>query len=124
MGASLEELGPERKQIESLPIPLPIRRPDGSVVGKVLYVDRFGNLITNIERDVLERACKTPLSDRWVHVARRRIKGVGGSYAEKEPGELLALFSSTDHLEIAVNQGSAQEVLKAKCGIRVEVRPA
>jgi len=123
-GVALEEIGPPVRRLKSISIALPIRRSNGAVAGEILYIDRFGNLITNMRKDVLERASDIPLADRWVYVGKRRVKGVSASYAEKKTGDLVALFPSMDYLEIAVNQRNASQMLGVDRGGRVEVKPA
>ena len=78
----------------------------------VLYVDSFGNLITNIPAEIVR-------PDSTVYAGRRRIDRISGSYGEAGKGELLAIIGSAGLLEISVNQGSAKELLGTK---RVSVR--
>jgi S-adenosylmethionine hydrolase len=87
--------------------------------GLVLLVDRFGNLVTNIDRRSFEAFAR----DRAVAVTAggHLIAGVVATYADIRPGEACALFGSTDHLEIAVNGGSAGATLALFRGAIVEV---
>jgi S-adenosyl-L-methionine hydrolase (adenosine-forming) len=87
--------------------------------GVVLLVDRFGNLVTNIDRRSFEAFTR----DRAVAVTAggHLIAGVVATYADIRPGEACALFGSTDHLEIAVNGGSAEVALRLSRGAIVEV---
>jgi S-adenosylmethionine hydrolase len=87
--------------------------------GVVLLVDRFGNLVTNIDRRSFEAFAR----DRAVAVTAgaHLIAGVVATYADIRPTEVCALFGSTDHLEIAVNGGSAEAALSLSRGAIVEV---
>jgi S-adenosylmethionine hydrolase len=87
--------------------------------GVVLLVDRFGNLVTNIDRRSFEAFAR----DRAVAVTAggQLIAGVVATYADIRPMEACALFGSTDHLEIAVNGGSAEAALRLSRGAIVEV---
>ena len=80
-----------------------------TLTGRVTTIDRFGNLITNIEENVLNRflGAHQPL----IQLGGRVINTLHHHYADVPPGEPLALFSSSGHLEIAVNQGRAAECL-------------
>jgi S-adenosylmethionine hydrolase len=113
-GVHPEELGPQVTDPVLLPFPRP-ERTDTEVVGEVLYIDRFGNLITNIDPPDRELV-------REVAVGAMKIAGVGTSYGEGGPGEAVALVGSSGYLEIAVNLGSAQRLLSASVGDRVRVR--
>lgn len=87
--------------------------------GVVLLVDRFGNLVTNIDRRTFEAFTRSqPVTLR---VAGRPIAGVVATYADIRAGEVCALFGSTEHLELAVNGGSAATALDAARGAAVEV---
>lgn len=79
----------------------------GEAVGSVLYVDRFGNLISNI--------AAAGLGDVWVDVAGRRVAGLSASYSDVPSGEIVALEGSWGTVEIASNGGSA--ALALGCGV-------
>jgi S-adenosylmethionine hydrolase len=88
--------------------------------GEVLRVDRFGNLVTNIDRKLFEKF--TNANGIEIVAATHVIGRVVGTYAEAEPDEVCALFGSTDHLEIAVNAGSASDRLSLSRGAPVTIR--
>ena len=87
-------------------------RPDseGSVLkGMVIYVDRFGNLITNITRTDFDRFVG---QGRFEIVADDVILDtVLKTYSDARRGTMIALFGSTDHLELSTVMGSAAEKL-------------
>jgi len=87
---------------------------DKIVTGKIIYVDSFGNIITNIDGFRLRRVVgydkKIILS-----IGRRRLEiPFVKSYNFVKKGELLATIGSSNLFEIALNQGSASEKLKLK----------
>jgi S-adenosylmethionine hydrolase len=86
----------------------------------VIRVDRFGNLITNIDRRTFGRTLKQ--SGATVQIRGRELTAVVATYADVRPGELCALFGSTGHLEIAMSRGSAARELAAERGAAVRVR--
>ncbi len=93
---------------------------DAQLTGVVLLVDRFGNLVTNIDRRTFETFTRSqPVS---LQVSGRPIAGVVATYSDIHAGEVCALFGSTDHLEFAVNGGSAAEALGATRGAEVEIK--
>jgi S-adenosyl-L-methionine hydrolase (adenosine-forming) len=118
-GVDLSTLGRSAGAIQQLPIPSP--EIDGDVLaGEVLRVDRFGNLVTNIDRKLFDKF--TYANGIEVSAAAHLIGRVVGTYAEAAPGEVCALFGSSDHLEIAVNAGSASDQLGLTRGAAVTVR--
>ena len=97
-----------------LPPSRPRRQPDGSLHGRVLHIDAFGNLITDV------RAEDLPSRGAITEVAGRTVEGVSATY---EPGaDLRAVTGSSGYLEIAAPGGSAAAVLKAGPGETVVVR--
>lgn len=116
LGVALEELGEPVGQIIALPPFRARRQPDGSLRGRVLHIDAFGNLITDVRLEDL------PSPDAVVEVAGRTIEGVSAAY---EPGaDLRAVTGSSGYLEIAAPGGRAAALLTAELGLPVVVRPA
>lgn len=112
------ELGPALDQIEMLAWQRPVKNGD-RVTGEVLYVDSFGNLITNIGPD--EVTSLGELSRLAIDCGGRQIRGIVRTYGATLPGELLALFDSQGRLEIAVANGSAARLLPVRQGETVTV---
>ena len=90
----------------------------GRIAGQVLRVDRFGNLITNIDRKTFDRLAGAQLE---IQIGGRVVSKVVSAYTDASPGELCALFGSTDHLEIAANGASAAGELDLGRGAPVHV---
>ena len=110
-----EELGPRAESV----VPAWIEEPtdDGrSVRGVVVAADNFGNLITNIDRRMLERF-REPI----VEAAGRKL-ALRRTYGNVTPGDYLALINSFDALEIARAERSAAESLGIGRGAPVTVR--
>ncbi len=115
-GAPLESLGPELAEPVLLEEPEPVAE-NGWLVGEVVHVDRFGNLITNLPGSALRGAAEVVVADRPVRVGR--------SYGEAAPGTLLALVNSFGRVEIGRTGASAAEGLGRGRGasVRIEGRP-
>jgi S-adenosylmethionine hydrolase len=108
LGMGLEALGPAVTKVQALP-PFRARcRPDGALEGRVLHVDRFGNVVTDV------RAEDLPKGRIDVSVGGRRIEGLFGTY-EEEPA-LKALVGSAGYLEVACRGGSAAYSLGVDVG--------
>ncbi len=92
------------------PVRLDIKAPQSTedrLTGEITAIDRFGNLITNIGKDVLIDFLSghQPL----IRSGDRVITALNQTYTDVRPGEALALFSSSGYLEIAVNRGRAAD---------------
>lgn len=112
LGYEPSRLGKEISLDEIIKLDLEPKQKDGKWILKVIYVDDFGNVILNLEN--YERP-------KYVEVKGLKIPYLD-TYGQVKKGELLALPGSHDYLEIAVNQGSAAEVLGVKVGDELEVR--
>jgi S-adenosylmethionine hydrolase len=84
-----------------------------SIVGRVIYIDHFGNVITNIMENDLRPFSTTTL---LVSIGAVQIRGIQTSYAAGEIGAPLALINSWGLLEIAVRNGSAAQRLDIQKG--------
>jgi hypothetical protein len=110
-------LGPVRPDVERLVLPEP-RRLGGTVSGEIIYVDRFGNLTTNLGPDAI------PDGAARVRIGDAHTAGVSTSYSAVARGALIAVVNSWGLLEIALRDGSAREHLGARVGTTVTVEPA
>lgn len=90
------------------------KRADGVLVGQVIAVDRFGNLITNF---VAPRGGVVELQGRAIPLGPR-------SYADVHPGSIAALVGSTGLVEIAMRDGDAARALGLARGAEVLLRPS
>ncbi|WP_428261553.1 SAM hydrolase/SAM-dependent halogenase family protein [Haliangium sp.] len=90
------------------------QRAPGTIVGTVIYVDHFGNLITDISADAL------PENPR-VRVGRHHIDRLAKTFADVAIGEVLAYVGSAGTLEIGIREDHAARSLGVGRGTRVEV---
>ncbi len=115
-GAAIRKLGPKQKDFIRLPWPQP-RVKKNRIEGEVVFIDRFGNAITNIENT----GRNTP-NRQEVFLGRRRLCPVKAFYQSVRAGQAVAVPGSSGFLEIAVNGRSAAKRFGMKCGDRVSVR--
>lgn len=86
------------------------------IIGAVLQIDHFGNITTNIGDEILKG--KTPIKIRYQNI---NFGPLAQSFAEKAPGEWVALIDSYHHLSLSMVNGNAAATLSAHIGDRVEV---
>jgi S-adenosylmethionine hydrolase len=115
-GTAVVALGPAVAAFERLEIVAPTRDGAG-VLGQVTYVDRFGNLATNIDGGTL------PAQVHHVDVGSGRAIPLVRTYASAESGSPLALINSWGMLEIAVRDGDAHATLRLDVGAPIRVVP-
>jgi S-adenosylmethionine hydrolase len=93
-------------------------RADGGVAGVIVAVDRFGNLISNIESSAVV-ALATPT----VHIAGLRLP-LKRTYGDAQPGEYMGLINSFEVLEVAQSRGNAAKGLNVAVGAPISAVPA
>lgn len=115
-GVPLSALGDPLPNPVLLDIPVPQSVP-GGWSGQVIHVDNFGNLSTNIHKDLLKGQ-----RDVQVNIGTTTLTGLVRAFGDGDPGELVALIDSSGYLSIAVVNGSASKRLNARIGMGVMVQ--
>ena len=118
-GIDLSGLGRTITSWHTLTVPEPVVSDD-QIAGEIVRVDRFGNLVTNVDRPTFERFAGRGGIE--ILAGAQAVGTVVATYADAEAGALCALFGSSDHLEVAVNGASAAERLGLARGARVMIR--
>lgn len=108
LGVPMEEFGDNIDTVLTLPVPHPRTGEGGALIGKVIHIDRFGNLITDIKKEDL------PSDQLSLNIVGHVIEGLSTSYSDGD--KLLALLGSGGYLEIALRNGSAATFLGARVG--------
>jgi len=116
LGSPPKDFGEAIASLAILPLSHPYQAADGTLVGHVLHVDSFGNLITNVKGDDLPRT-KQAIT---IEVGTRCIPELSRTY--EEGSGLLALIGSSGYLEISLKGGNASTFLGAGEGSEVKIR--
>jgi hypothetical protein len=115
-GVTLDEVGDEIP-ISGL-VPLigiePQADAGGDTLGEVLHVDRFGNLVTNIQYPTGQYPLPNP--NLSLRVGRVRIAGLSRTFSDVAPGEVVAYVGSSGYLEVAEREGHAAQRLAVGVG--------
>jgi S-adenosylmethionine hydrolase len=110
-GVSLDALGEPFTSPVIRRTPEATRAPDGSTIGMVIAIDRFGNVVTNL---VTRREGTIEIAGRTIALRR--------TYTDVAPGEFVALVGSSGLVEIAIRDTSAAQELTVAMGQRVILR--
>ena len=116
LGRPPRDFGEALTSLKMLPLPQPYRLPDGTLVGHILHIDNFGNLITNVKGSALPPAVQAIT----IEIGNRLISGLSRTYSEGEG--LLALIGSSGYLEVSLKDGDASAFLGAEIGDKIQVR--
>jgi len=119
-GTSLTQFGPEISKIK-IPRFASVTEKQRALVGEVIYIDEFGNIVTNFQ----EKDIKTMSAGRTISVRignEQHALKLCRTYADVSPHEPLALIGSHNFLEVSINQGNAAEAFGTRKGDKVEIR--
>lgn len=96
-------------------------RLENGIEARIVYIDKFGNIMTNVSEDFLFDALETSGFSKFKTVLNNReIKNFHETYGQAGAGPFL-LIGSHQNLEIAINQGSAASVLEVEIGQKVVI---
>jgi S-adenosylmethionine hydrolase len=118
-GVPLEEFGPPITQVVK-PDFVKVTRTRDALIGKVLYIDGFGNIITNIPAKDFA-AFRSGLVQIELPLHKLTQMKFSHTYADAKPQEPLILAGSHTYIEIALNQGSAAQKFGVRVGDKVTV---
>jgi len=113
LGVKPESFGPSIKSWHEISFPDPAMK-QGRLIGEIVHVDAFGNLVSNIDRKGLLQFSKgRPFV---IKIGKRTMRGLKKGYWEGRKDEPMALIGSGGYLEISIREGNAQKILKVKRG--------
>lgn len=120
-GVQPRAFGRTADRLEMLPMPHRGAAVDGGWLGSVIYVDRYGTIVTNIRVEQL-RTSRGEVRSWDVLINGISIGPIRSAFGEVATGSALAIIGGSGFLEIAVNQGSAAQRFAPLVNVRVEVR--
>lgn len=109
-GEKIEGLGFVRTNLKELFNFKPVLQPS-LIIGKVIYIDGYENVITNITEATFREVCKNRPFTIQFRNESHRVKKISTSYHDVKESMVVVLFGSTGLLEIAINQGTAASLL-------------
>ena len=103
-GGKLNVVGEKINNFKPANHSLPIQKNnETTLMGTIIYIDRFGNIITNIEKDFFDKIKRG--RDFIIHLPRKHtINNIGRKYSDVPEADVIALFNSSNMLEIAINR--------------------
>lgn len=118
-GTDIKELGQTKSDLLER---LPFRATSmGDMIrGTVIYIDSYGNVMTNISETLFDQIGKG--REFIIEFARYEISRLSKTYNDAPEGEILALFNSTNQLEIAMNSDKANSMLNLKLNDTITIR--
>lgn len=119
-GGTLEVIGKKKSGLRQMIMQSPPIATD-HIKANIIYIDSFGNLITNLSRKMFEENCQGKPFEITLHNKRYSIRKLSRSYTDAGETTLIALFGHSGFLEIALVRGSAARLLGLKVSESIRV---
>jgi S-adenosylmethionine hydrolase len=116
LGVKPDEFGVQIKKINKLSFPL-LTKSAKKIVGEIIHIDNFGNLVSNVTRSELKQA-----KESKIKIKNRVIPKISTTFSDVKSGEIVAYLGSSNFLEVGVNLGNAARTLRAKVGDKIEIQ--
>jgi S-adenosylmethionine hydrolase len=120
-GKPIENLGDEREKLTPKEHFNPVVKPD-SITGKIIYIDNYENLFSNITKELFYQAGKGRPFIIEFNSSRYKINKISHSYSDGIECEVVALFSTTGLLEIALTRANASGLLGIKLDDTIKIQ--
>jgi len=124
-GKNIEELGFIKKSLNKLMSFEPVieNNENGglTIIGKVIYIDRYENAIVNISRELFEKTGKRKNFSISFNSFSNIVTKISKSYGDVSISDMVAIFDSNDYLELSINQGNAGSLMGLKIDTKVRV---
>ena len=121
-GKMLSDLGqPVSKISERVPLRATIDKD--VIIGSIIFIDSYGNAISNITREVFYRVFENKAYRILIQSNKNYTGHISDKYSDVAVGEMLARFNMLELLEIAINGGNVSELLSIEVGsvVRIDV---
>ncbi|NOR86587.1 MAG: hypothetical protein GQ527_03165 [Bacteroidales bacterium] len=121
-GNALDQLGDQKSDLTKRMPFQPVTEPN-VIKGKVIYIDRYENVVTNISESLFKEKTLKKKFSILLRAGKYKITKIHSSYSDTGEGELVALFGSDNLLEIAQNRGRAAGLLGLQIDevVRIEI---
>ncbi|MCU0456224.1 MAG: SAM-dependent chlorinase/fluorinase [Bacteroidales bacterium] len=122
-GKKLSDMGRPLKIISER-IPLRATIEKDVIIGSIIFIDSYGNAISNITREVFQRVFEGRNYRILIQSNKNRTERIYERYSDVPVGDMLARFNSLDLLEIAINGANVSELLDLNVGtvLRIDLR--
>lgn len=121
-GVAAQEFGPVIKDFQKIAFPLLKSLGNNQWEAEVLHVDKFGNIITNIDQNHwLQLQTESHTTSFTVQIGEIQITSLVKNYLEGKEQKFFALFGSSNFLEISSYCQSAAQTIKAKRGDKIKI---
>jgi len=119
-GEDADKLGARAEKFREM-VPLRAAIDKNIITGSIIFIDSYGNAITNITRETFERVFGTRSIIITIQSNRHRINSLSINYHDRPVGDLLARFNNLDLLEVAINGSNVSQLFGLETGSVVRI---
>ena len=119
-GKNPSELGTSVKGVSER-VPLRATIEKDVIIGSIIFIDSYGNAISNITREVFYRVFENKLFRIQIQSTKNYADSISGKYSDVPVGDILAIFNKLDLLEIAINGADISGLLSLEIGSVVRI---
>lgn len=120
-GGAIQDLGKPHPHLYRM-IPIRAVIQQGTITGRIIYIDSYKNVITNISNELFQSVRQGRNFEIMVQSNHYRINHINKTYCETAQGEILALFNSAGMLELAINKGKLADMLHLDTNSDVRIK--
>ncbi len=119
-GGKLSIIGDPINNLKLFMNSIPVEINNGkSLVGEVIYIDRFGNIVTNIDKKLFKE--KKGDNNFIIHLPRgKKVHTINQTYSDVKESEVIVLFNSVNLLEVAINRADKNAISGASTLLGIE----
>jgi S-adenosyl-L-methionine hydrolase (adenosine-forming) len=122
-GKKPSDLGKTRQTLSER-VPLRATIDKNVIIGSIIFIDSYGNAISNITREVFYRVFENKKYRILIQSNKNYTEEISNKYSDVPVGELLARFNQLDLLEISINGADVSELLSISVGSSVRIEMA
>lgn len=94
------------------------------ITGRVIYIDSYGNAITNISKDLFDSVIADKNFEILINSYQHKTNKISMSYKDVNPTDIVCIFNSIGMLEIAMREANAKNLLglRSNSMIRIDIK--
>lgn len=119
-GKKISELGQSLKTLSER-VPLRATIDKDVIIGSIIFIDSYGNAISNITREVFYRVFENKSYRILIQSNKNYTDNISNRYSDVPVGEMLARFNHLELLEISINGADVSELLSLSVGSVVRI---
>lgn len=120
-GGDITQLGDTETAYQKAPELLP-QLESGMINGEAIYIDSYGNVITNVHKDLFKEMVKDSKFEILLNSNFYKTDKIHNSYKQVKKGDIVCIFNSLGLLEVAIREGNASQLLSLTRNTEIRIK--